>query len=71
MLKHTFPGIKFSVRKDHYSTYNVEWTTALEKARTRVKNRIEELQLAIDKKEKINKQKNVQNYNDTELDHLS
>ena len=26
MLKHTFPGIKFSVKKDNYSTYNVEWT---------------------------------------------
>lgn len=25
-LKHHFPGVKFSVRKDHYSTYYVSWT---------------------------------------------
>lgn len=24
-LKHHFPGVKFSVRKDHYSTYYVNW----------------------------------------------
>jgi hypothetical protein len=46
------------------------WTTALEKAKTRITNRIEELQLAIDKKERINKTKNVQNYNDPDLDKL-
>ena len=46
------------------------WATALDKAKNRVKNRIEELQLAIDKAEKINKSKNVQNYNDAGLDNL-
>ena len=46
------------------------WTTALEKAKTRITNRIEELQLAIDKKERIKKKKNVQNYNDHALDKL-
>ena len=46
------------------------WATALDKAKNRVKNRIEELQLAIDKAEKINKSKNVQNYNDAKLDEL-
>lgn len=25
-LKHQFPGVKFSVRKEHYDTYNIKWT---------------------------------------------
>ena len=39
------------------------WATALDKAKNRVKNRIEELQLAIDREERIKKSKTVQNYN--------
>lgn len=46
------------------------WATALDKAKNRVKNRIEELQLAIDREERIKKSKNVQNYNDAGLDNL-
>jgi len=46
------------------------WATAIDRAKTRVKNKIEELQVAIDKKEALNKTKNVQNYNDKDLDDL-
>ena len=46
------------------------WATALDKAKNRVKNRIEELQLAIDREERIKKSKTVQNYNDAKLDEL-
>jgi len=46
------------------------WATALDRTKTRISNKIEELQTAIDKKEAINKAKNVQSYDDADLDKL-